>query len=160
MTRNDLRWIRRHPLRWLSYWWPILVLAAALGSIAATWTDPTFSIVLLDPLWPIALGVVAALILATTVAPFHHRLRVLAGAGLIILGVFRVFLYLEVILLGGGALTPEQTAQLIVQIAHWIIIALVGASLPAFIADMGLRATVEAGRDDRGGKNGKGHDAP
>lgn len=148
VTRNDLRWARRHPLRWLAHWWPVLTLSAALTFIAATWADPTFSIVRLDLLWPVALAACAAVVLAAAVAPFHRRLRNLAGAGLVTVGVFRVVFYIDAIVLLDP--TAAQAAQLAVQAAHWLIIALVGLALPSFVAETALRATVEAGRDDRG----------
>ncbi len=153
VSRYDFRWMTRHPFRWLSYWWPVLALAAALYAIAIAWTDPTFSIIRFDPAWPIALATVATLIVAAVTAPFHHGLRVLAGAALITAGVFRVILYIDVLLL--ESLPSAQAMQLSVQIGHWIIVVLIGVALPTLIGDIGLRATLEAGRDDRTNGDGK-----
>lgn len=156
MSRYDIRWAARHPVRWLGYWWPVLTLAAALWLIAATWTDPTFTIVRLDALWPAALATVAAFIVAAAIAPFRHPLRIVAGASLITVAVFRVILYLDVILVAG--VPSAQAAQLTVQIGHWILAGLIGVALPTIIGDIGLRATLEAGRDDRGSRQDGGAD--
>ena len=147
MSRYDLRFAWRHPLRWLRIWWLHLALAGICLATAWVWTADIFAQVLQPNLWPIAMGVVAGLIVASAIAPFDYRLRAVVGAAIITLGVVRAGAMAEVFLFGDANRHVVAVLGL-----HALILAAVGAVWPEWTAACASRATVEAGREDRGGQ--------
>lgn len=146
MSRYELRWARRHPLRWVSIWWLHLLVAAMLAVLSVTWTADAFAIVTVATAWPLLLSWVGGLVLATTLAPFSRRLVAATGAAMITFGVLRAIALIEVMI------HSDATTEVVVALTVYsLLVAALGAMWPTWTAACGARATVEAGADDRGG---------
>lgn len=145
MSRFELRWAWRHPYQWLRRFWTHLALSAVLIGLSFVWSSETFSIAVTPAVWPVALTWVAALIFATSIAPFSKKLRAVTGASMVTLGTVRAAAVVQVLV--STDVTPPVLYALIF---HDIILALVGVIWPEWTVACGGDATVEAGRDDRG----------
>lgn len=148
MSRYDLRFAWRHPLRWLRIWWLHIALTGICVATAFIWTTDIFAQVLQPNLWPIGMGVVAGLILSSAIAPFDYRLRAVVGASLITIGVLRAAAMGELWIFGDA----NQNVVAVLGL-HALILAAVGVVWPEWTAACASRATVEAGREDRGGQS-------
>jgi hypothetical protein len=145
VSRYDVRFFRRHPLRWVRHWWLHLVVATILAVLASAWDRPVFDQVFAPNLWPLALTFVAGLVLASALAPFERRMQATTGAALLTIGLLRLAAMLEVLYVG------KANAAVVVALAcHSAIIAALGVIWPTWTAACGAAATVEAGSDDRG----------
>jgi hypothetical protein len=147
VSRYDLRWAGRHPLRWSRHWWLHLIVAATLAILAAAWDQPVFDQTFAPNLWPLAATFVAGLVLASALAPFERRLQATCGAALITLGLARVAAMAEVFYAG-----HSDRAVIVALGSHAVLIAVLGVIWPTWSAACGAAATVEAGNDDRGGR--------
>lgn len=145
MSRYDLRFATRHPLRWARHWWLHLVVAINFGVLAAAWDQPVFERVFAPNLWPLALTFVAGLVLASALAPFEHRLRATTGAAMLTIGLLRIVAMLEVLYA-----RESEPAVIIALASHSLIVAALGVIWPTWTSACGTAATVEAGADDRG----------
>lgn len=143
MSRFDLRFAVRHPLRWLRHWWLHVGVACALWTIAGSWTIGTVATVLGVQVWPIILGAVGALVLASALAPFARRLQAACAAALIVVGILRATALLAAISYGADPPVMIAAAML------WLIISALGLTWETYTTTVGTRSTVEAGDDDR-----------
>ncbi|MFA9432899.1 MULTISPECIES: hypothetical protein [unclassified Egicoccus] len=145
MSRYDLRFAARHPLRWVRHWWLHLVVALTLVVLAAAWDAPVFEAAFAPNLWPLGAMFVAGLVLASSIAPFEPKMQATAGAALITLGLLRLGAMIEALWVD-----KADSALLISLACHAIVIAALGVIWPSWTAACGAAATVEAGEDDRG----------
>jgi len=146
MSRYDLRWATRHPGRWLSFWWLHATVAAIFVLIAVAWTDPVFERVLQPNVWPVVMGAVASLVVASALAPFERRLQAVVGATLVTLGITRAAAMVDVWSQG-----EVPAALLVVLGLHALLVSALGTVWPEWTLACGTRATVEAGREGTGG---------
>lgn len=144
MTRFDVRFVLRHPLRWARHWWVHLAVACLLFTIAGAWTSDVYEPVRAGMGWPIAVGSVATFVLASALAPLETKLVATVGATMTTLGVVRALAYIEV------AVTSDVSTALLVSLsAKWLIIAALGMVWPVWTAEAATAAAVDAGREDR-----------
>lgn len=146
MSRYELRYAARHPLRWARHFWLHLTLSALLALLAIAWGDPIFDQAAFAPLWPLLLSWLAGLIIATSLAPFSRWLLAVTGAAMMTVGILRALALSEVWLYGDAT----QAVVLALIVKEGLLFAL-GAVWPTWTRACGAGATVEAGADDRGG---------
>lgn len=149
MTRFDLRWIRRHPLRWARLMWLPWIAAAVMAGKAVVIDDPIYSVTAASDAWPVLLATLAGVLLACAVVPLNTRLQAFAGAFLFGVAVLRVLTYLDALVRAG--LDNGGQAIVIGFTLHWVLIAALAGWWPIVIETAGRQMTVEAGADDRGG---------
>jgi hypothetical protein len=146
VSRYDLRYAAKHPLVWLRFWWVHLTVCGMFVTLAVVWTHPLYSRVLGPPLWPIAAGGLAAMVLASALAPFSKELQATAAASMVTFGIIRVLAMVEI------AWHEPNLAPLAVAFAvHAGGVAVLGVVWPTWTAAVGARATVEAGREPTNG---------
>lgn len=145
MGDTDRAYLRRHPWRWLAFFWPHLVIAGALVLNGFAVSGPIFGVVTGHLYWPAGMVAVAALVAASAFWPLHARVQAATAATLGALATFRIIAYVQ-LLVTPGAIPPQYHAIVWSFIAHWII-ALVAAALWPRVSELSaLRATVVAGR--------------
>lgn len=149
MSRFELRYAVRHPMRWVRHFWLHLAVGAMLATLASTWGDAIFQQVAFAPAWPILLAWVGGLVIATSLAPFSRWLLAVTGAAMMTVGLLRGVALTEV-LLYRDVNSAVVTALLV---KEGFLFAL-GAVWPTWTRSCGAAATVEAGADDRGGDGG------
>ena len=145
MSRYDIRWAIRNPGQWFAIWWLHLIVTVILTLIAVAWTAPVFEQVVNPNLWPIGMGAVAALTIASSFAPFERRLQAATGAALIFMGIARAAAMAEVWFnndVNGPALAVFGL--------HSLFIAVIGVLWSDWTVACGTRGTVEAGREGMG----------
>lgn len=146
MSRFELRWIGRHPLRWLRLMWLPWTLAAVLLGLAWIVRDPLYDVLRGASLWPLLLSATAGAIAMSALAPLDERVQAVTGGLLVGLATLRV------ITLGVAATQMDGNARtLAVDLGlHWIVLLAVGAAWPRYLRSVGRVLTVAAGEDDRG----------
>jgi hypothetical protein len=149
MSSYALRFLRRHPIRWATYWWLHLAVTALLLVIAWAWTRPVYDPVIAGPVWSLGLSVVAGLVLSTALAPLQNRLVALAATGMITVGLLRTLAYVEV-----AFQTDVAPALLTSLSAKWLLIAALGVVWPVWTRQAAVSSAVEAGEDELGGEGG------
>jgi hypothetical protein len=151
VTRFEVRFALRHPLRWLRCWWLHLAVTIMLVGLALTWTADVFAQVLQPNLWPLAAAAAGALCVASALAPYVRPVQALTGTALIALGLLRALAMVEV----GIAATGENVVPLAIAYGiHALLLAALGVVWQDWTRACALRSTVEAGRDDRGRAGG------
>lgn len=147
MSRFELRWVRRHPLRWIRIAWWHWTIAALLGAKAVVITNDVWQVTPADRYWPIVLGIAAAVAATSAVAPRDERLQVFTSAVLFFIAVARAVTYLAVVL------SPTSEAVNAVALAFailWFLIATVATRWELLSRIAGAHLAHEAMQDDRG----------
>lgn len=145
MSRYDLRFAARHPLKWMKHWWLHLAVATMFCILATVWTAPQFERVLQPNLWPIGAGALAFGVVLSALAPWERRLQTVVAAALITFGILRAIALLEVAV-GEPRLLPIAISLAV----HALGISSLGVIWPDWTTACAGNATVEAGSDDRG----------
>lgn len=146
MGDTDRAYLRRHPWRWLAFFWPHLTVAAALVLNCFAVSGPIFGYVLGHMYWPAGMVATAAMIIGSGFWPLNSRVQAATAATLGSLATFRIIAYAQ-LLVTPGAIPPQYHAIVWSFIAHWII-ALVAAVLWPRVSELSaLRATVAAGKE-------------
>lgn len=145
MGSTDVRYARRHPFRYAGFFWPHLIVAAALVVNGLAISAPIFDVTIAHGFWPPGMYVVAVLVLGSAARPLSHRVQAGAGAALFSLAVFRIIAYLQTIAAGT---VPERFDPVVWSfIAHWVLAAVVAVLWPRVSELSALRATTAAGRE-------------
>lgn len=146
MSRFDLRWAARHPLRWLRHWWLHVAAAGCLWGIGTAWTEGVVAPVAGLHMWPLFVFGVGCFVFASALAPFSRRLTAFTGATLVALGITRAIAFASVIATGRGDIPVLTAAGLL-----WLLVAALGIIWPDYTRARGAESTVEAGWDDQEG---------
>lgn len=149
MTRFEIRWLRRHPLRWARVMWLPWLLALLLVLKAIVIAEPVFAVVSVSELWPVILGMTGGVVLTSAFAPLEPRLQAAVAAILFGVSVLRLLTYVHTLALAGAALSADARMIVAGFMIHWAVMAALAAWLPVLLEEAGRRMTVEAGRDDR-----------
>lgn len=147
MSRVDLRWIVRHPLRWIrAAWWHWLI-AIVLLLKAVLITDPLWDVTATAHLWPIVLGFCAAMCIASSIALSDHKLQRATAITLFTVAMIRAVTY-GMLVLGGESHTTDVLARAFA--LHWFLIAVTATRWPVISTQARLSVTVQAGEDALG----------
>lgn len=147
--RYELRWLRRHPVRFIRATWFHWAVAAALLVLAASRTGDIFVSRLVAPqLWPIVLGAVAGAVAVSSFAPLAPRVQAAVGAMLAGVSCSQLAVLAEALRV--DAVSPQGRAVVWALLAHWSVMLAVAAAWPRMSAVAGLEVVIEAGHDDRG----------
>lgn len=144
MSRIDVFWALRHPLRWAYAVGFHLFVAGLLTSKAVLITDPLFDVTRWAHIGPIVLMFAAGMVVASAVAPADRRLQIATAATLIGLASWRVFTYLLLIASDVSANTAVIAQAFIL---HWAWVGAIATRWPIISTKAALIVTVEAGRD-------------
>lgn len=147
MSRFELRWIKRHPLRWIriAWWhWTIAVLFAAKAAII---TNDIWQVTPADRYWPIVLGGAAFLSATSAVAPRDERLQMFTSVVLFFIAAMRAATYVAVLATPTSETVNSLAAAFTI---HWLIIATVATRWELLSRIAGAHLAAEAMQDDRG----------
>lgn len=144
MSRIDVRWLLRHPIRWANAVGFQLFVAALLIVKAVLITDPVWDVTQWSHLGPLTLVFAAGMIVASAVAPADRRLQMVTMFTLLGVATWRVATYL---LLIAADISPTTTLLAEAFIIHWAWVGAIATRWPIISTKAALVVTVEAGRD-------------
>jgi hypothetical protein len=128
---------------YLNHFWFQLVVALALAGKGWATTNVVFAVLPAAPLWPYVLWGAAAIVVASTLRPFHHLLKAFTGGMLAGLAVLRITSYAVALVHG---LPDAAVALAWYLISLWAVTGAVGLAWDRLTEQAALAATVEDGR--------------
>ena len=145
----EVRWIRRHPVRWVRLMWFHFTLAALLGGMAWLAGEPVFAVTTATRVWPILLGVAAGVAAASALAPLDDRVQAFAASTLFSIFALRAATFVDT-LVRAPDLSPGAQVLAGAFAVHWTVLALVAVWWPTISERAGRDLAVESGSDERG----------
>lgn len=145
----EVRWIRRHPVRFVRIVGFHFTFAGLLAVKATIIGNPVFAENTFAPgVWPGLLGIAAGIVAASAVLPLLYRLQAAFAAALFSIFLLRMATYIDAVL--RFDLSPGGRAIALSFAVHWGILTLVAMYWPAVSERSGRLLVVESGRDERG----------
>lgn len=149
ISRFEVRWIKRHPFRWLRLMWLHFTVAFALAAMAWTVGEPVFVVTTAARAWPILLGIAAGITATSALAPLDERLQAFAASTLFSIFALRAATFVDT-LVRAPDLSPGARAIAVAFSLHWALLALIAVWWPTISERAGRELAVEAGADERG----------
>lgn len=147
MSRINLRFIARHPVKWARVCWFHWTVALLLLLNAVLIVDELWAVTSLARYWPIPLTVAATMCVASSVALSHARLQTVTALTLFGVATWRASTYLLL-----WAADTSTSVDLLSQAfaLHWLLLAAVATRWPIISTRAALDVSAQAGHDDQG----------